>query len=138
MRLHWYILFSPDLVLYFAIDITFITSNFLLISCQKLCNKGETCILPHWVYYKILVLFYNQNGWSIYNNNEALTTMVEVRVCVYIYIYISLGWLLILNSLVKVDHMYSFPPFYYIRSHTLCYFLNWHVLFYYYYYYYYY
>ena len=39
------------------------------------------------------------------------------------------GRLWILNRIVRVGHIYSFLSFYSIRSHTLCFFLNWHVLF---------
>ena len=33
-----------------------------------------------------------------------------------------------MNELDRVGDMYSFPPLHSIQSHTLCYFLNWHVL----------
>ena len=35
----------------------------------------------------------------------------------------------ILNKIVKVGCIYSFPPFYSIQSHSFCYFFNWYVLY---------
>lgn len=37
------------------------------------------------------------------------------------------GWLCILYRLVRVGYTYSFLPFYYSWSHTLCCFLNQHI-----------
>ena len=36
------------------------------------------------------------------------------------------GLLWILKILVKVSHMYYFPPFYSIQCHSLCFFFDWH------------
>ena len=55
-------------------------------------------------------------SWEVYNNNQASVPKYW-------------GRLWILTRLIRVDHLYSFPPFYSIWSHTLFYFLNWHVLF---------
>ena len=51
-----------------------------------------------------------------YNNNHALISKFR-------------GWLWILHKLIKIGHIYSFPPFYFIQNHTLCYLLNWHIFF---------
>ena len=51
-----------------------------------------------------------------YDNNKNQTLVLNF-----------LGWLWILNILARLGHMYSFPPFHSIQSHTL----YWNVIFYY-------
>ena len=68
------------------------------------------------------------NGTSIasyidMNNNNNNNNQVLVS--------IFWGSLWILNRLVGVSHVYSFPPFYSFWSHTLYYFFNWYIIFYY-------